>query len=392
MRRNINPHHSSMERDPVGNIYYNASLTGPPPYGPTGGGRDGIVANYDVTRSSPILAKPSDFYGSIVRLTLNLNSAPIFVCPIIPEELQTPPFNKDLTPWVIGIVYQGVYYKQSLIWQTELPSPTDPNANVWYYFAWSLMTFVAMVNAAMKAAFDAFALANPATPQAAAGPPTLRFNPSNQLLQWVVPAAWTTSPTATPTLGAGDARVGINWALEAVFDGWRRFLVGESAYSFDVDDQSNYIWEVLGADPSSPAGGPYTFSQSFECITLISNLRKIVVTSSSIPMVQESITGPQTNPSEDSTRAIVTDFVPVVSLSGDVRGVVYYQPRAQYRLFDLISDAPFNRMQLSFWWESTDGVLYPITLARGAIAEVKLGFFRKTLYDSARVVKAIERL
>ena len=364
--------------DDVENIYFNATVAGPSAVGDV----DGNTAIYDVTRAAPIISRPSDYYVSVVRLSLNLNSCPIFICPIA-----TPP---STTPWVVGISYGGNYYEQALIWQTELYAPVNPLVD-WTYFCFNIQVFASMVNVAMAAAFAAFSAANPGAPQAAVGKPApyVVYNPATQLFSWVWDSSWATAAPATGTLAPGEARVGLNNALLAVFDGFRVLLVG----SPQPNNDANYVWETLPA--TSLGGGLYSTSQSFNCITLLSTLRRIVVTTASIPIVPENVPASAPNGAADynsgavAYRPVLADFVPQIALSGDVRSTVYYTPRGQYRLVNMQSDSPLNRIQLSFWWVSTDGILYPIVLARNAIAEVKLGFFRKSLYDKGGVTRAI---
>jgi len=362
------------------NVYFNAIVSGPSSVGPI----DGVIANYDVTRAAPIISRPSDYYVSVIRLSLNLNSSPVFICPI-----KTAP---NTTPWTIGISYGGNYYQQDLIWQTELYAP--PNGIVdWTYFCFNIQVFASMVNVAVAQAFAAFSAANPAAPQVVGGKqaPYIVYNAATQLFSWVWDASWATAPPAVGTLTAGQARVGINTALQSVLDAFRVVLVSDPA---NPDNNVNYVWETLPA--TALAGGLYTISQAYVAVTLLSTLRRIVVTTASIPIVPEGV--PASGPSgsadyasgANATRPVLADFVPQISLSGDVRAMVYYNPLAQYRLVNMQSDTPLNRIQLSFWWVATDGTLYPIILSRNAIAEVKLGFFRKSLYDTAGVIRAIQ--
>jgi hypothetical protein len=351
---------------------------------PANGAIDGIGANFDVTRTQPILAKPSEYYASIVRMTLPLNSMPIFICPIADPLLNT-------TPWVVGISYNGNYYPQPLVWQTALyTAPLLNPFGDWTYWCYSYDTFVSMVNVAIAAAYAAFRAANPAAPQAVANQaPFLIYDAPTQLFSWVWHNSWATAPPATFPYPAGTAKVFLNYTLLSVFDGFRILLVGGRTDVPINNDQADYVFEELGDNGfvGVPAlANTSVTQQSFVCVDLLATIRRVVVTTSSLPIVSEAVPGSSpiagliSGANVASTLPILTDFVPQIDLSNDVRSIVYYVPTAQYRLTNLISDLPLYRVQLSFWWQATDGTLSPIVLSRNQQASAKLAFFKKSLY------------
>lgn len=376
------------------NIYYNAVVAGPGPNSP----QNVAVANYDVTRSIPILDRPSDWYASVVRLTCNVNSCPLFICPIAdptpPNPAFGPPYDPaTVTPWVVGIAFGGNWYFRHLEWQTELFAPPNPLVD-WSLFCFSIFTFVSMVNVAISYAYADFANSNPLAPQVGVGQasPFLVYNPVTQLFRWWFNPNWLTLPPAVEPLTAGQARVGLNFSLLAVFDGFRDLILDRPN-----GEGSHYVWEDLGNNPG--AGAPYFYSdQESITVVLLNNVRRVVVTSSSLPVVPENIPtsvpggGDSFSSGAAATSPVITDFVIQFTTSTDLRSVAYYTPAAQYRLVNLQNDAPLSRIQLSWWWETNDGRRFPILLARNAIASVKLGFFRKSLYDNGNVEEAIEAL
>jgi len=242
----------------------------------------------------------------------------------------------------------------------------------------------------MAGAYAAFRAANPAAPQAIANQtPFLIFNPATELMSWVWHNSWATAPPATEPLGAGQARVTINLPLLAVFDGFRTLLRGSSGLA--PNDDAHYVWENTGDNAYTLNGFALTSAtqQGFRAITLLANVRQLVVTTSALPIVPEAIPanvvggGSSSFANSASSLPIITDFVPQLESSADVRGIVYYQPLAQYRLANMLSDTPLYRVQLSFLWQATDGRLVPIIIARNQQVNVKLGFFKKSLYAKA---------
>lgn len=361
------------------NVYFNATLLGPSSDGPV----DGVAAIYDVTRTQPIISRPSDYYASIVRLTIPLNSMPIFVCPI---DGPMDGINVN-TPWFVGITFGGTYYtEQRVLWQTELYAAANPFVD-WFYFCFSYGTFVSMINVAIAAAYAQFQADNPGAPQAIANQaPFLIYDPKTQLMSWVWHDSWATLPPAVEPLVAGQARVTLNNSLLAVFDGFRTLL--RAGKGLAPNDQAHYVWEDTGDNAYTLNGFANTSftEQGFIAITLLANLRRLIVTTSSLPIVPEAVPasvpsgGTSSSANSASTLPILTDFVPQLESSADVRSLVFYVPTAQYRLANLISDTPLYRVQLSFFWQAADGRLVPIIIARNQQVDVKLGFFKKSLY------------
>lgn len=364
------------------NVYFNAILQGPPD---VTGPNDGVLGIYDVTRTQPIIEKPSDYFASIVRMSIPLNSMPVFICPT-----EGPRDGVNLnTPWHVGISFNNAgvmfYFDQTVLWQPEFFAPPTSNPVDWFYFAFSYGTFVSMINVAISAAYAAFQATFPAAPQAVANQaPFIIYDSNTQLFSWVWHTSWATLPPATGALAAGQARVGLNFPLLAVFDGFRTLLVNN--FATGGNHEADYVWENTGDNAYTLNGFANSFftRQGFIAVSLLSNLRRLLVTTSSLPIVSEAAPStPTTNSPNSNTSAtlpILTDFVPFLESSADVRGVVFYQPEAQYRLTNMISDIPLYRVQLAFYWQTNDGTLYPLIISRNQQINVKLGFFKKSLY------------
>jgi hypothetical protein len=253
-----------------------------------------------------------------------------------------------------------------------------------------------MINVAMAKAYAAFRAFYPLATQALANQaPFVVFDPPTQLFSWVWHESWATAPPAVEPMTLAQARVGINYPFLAVFDGFRNLLLTKPN-----GEGSHYIFENTMDNAYTKNGYTNTYytQQSYNASVLLSNIRKVVVTSNSIPVVPENVpaldrTGAEAVTSgATATQPILSDFVPQFDTSSDVRTTVYYVPSAQYRLVNLQSDTPLNRIQLSFWWQETNGTLHPVLLARNAMVECKIAFLRKSLYDNHDVVEAVDDL
>lgn len=135
-----------------------------------------------------------------------------------------------------------------------------------------------------------------------------------------------------------------------------------------------------------PVNGPYIFSEEYISLSLWYDLRKIIVTTNSIPITFEST--PTFNPNSNTNgingtanvTPIITDFIAVLESANDDGSVAVYQPTSQYRLVNMVGRVPLDRINLQFLWQDKQGNKFPIYISPNQTCTVKLGFFDKGLY------------
>ena len=113
----------------------------------------------------------------------------------------------------------------------------------------------------------------------------------------------------------------------------------------------------------------YAMVQSQPSLELFSDLQKIVITSSSIPIVQE-LQGTQ----DDVTRRVLFDF----NVSGKAdKGVITFFPQGPIRYYDLSSNYPLKSIDVEFFWENKSGELFDIFINKDTSATLKIAFKKK---------------
>ena len=100
---------------------------------------------------------------------------------------------------------------------------------------------------------------------------------------------------------------------------------------------------------------------------------RIILKSANIPIEGEQLgTGA-------SSEKILTDFVlPQGPLDGDI----IYNPPGQYRLIDLKSQSPLRQIDISVFYEDRYGNIRTYNLFPNMVANFKLAFFHKPLYNN----------
>lgn len=340
--------------DGYDNVYVNVNMT----HNPVQGVRD-TPAEYKVTKTIPILGKSSDYYLSVIKFDIPLNTLPLYIMPIVP------PFP-NITPFVIGITdtstntnYSGTVTYISEDQSVPIPIQNLPTQIVTpYYFCFSYETLIEIVNDALDAAFVLSGLPGDA--------PYFEYDGRTGLISITVGAEF---------LPGGNGEIYMNSYLREYLGAFKATFLG-----FSQPDDRDF---VLNFDKTNvPFTPPVTFYQEYSTVATWPGVRKILITSNSIPVVSEYT--PSTNGDVSSTFRIITDFTPAIELPGQQRSIAYFTPNGQYRLVDLISNIQLNTIDLKILWEDTQNNIFPLTLAQGQQANIKLGFFKKSLYKNSK--------
>ncbi len=402
----------TVESDGPDNVYFNAVFPGPVNSNDFRAS-DFQEAEFSITRTLSIIPKCSDYYCSVVRFAIPLSFVPIQIMNILPGcDTYGPPFPatpRNITPYIIGIRYNGVTYTQNIaandftgvggpnlsanmifqptnfvvppVFQRSLVSQ---NVDQGYQGVFTFEEIIDMINNALAAAFAVFILANPLAPQAATPAPFFIYDPITELISLIAPITWATTyaqafPDPTPT----TARVCMNNSLETLLTGFRHIDTVDNTPNpanqnqFLVENQGDNGYPV-NTYPAIPV--TLRMSQDYSTIPDWVSLRSIVITTNTLPLVAEAIPTGDTNTGNASSRPIITDFVPAITRAADPRSVAYYNPTAQYRLADMQQDNPLQKIDLKVYWVDQRNNLYPLYISKYDQATIKIGFFKKSLY------------
>lgn len=327
------------------------------------------LARYSVDKTIPILDRPSNYFASVIRFDVPLNSIPLFIIPIVPNQ-----GNPNLTPFTffinasaVDVIYVPDNTYPAPI-QNQLTQVITP-----YYYVYSFDNLIQAFNTALAAAYIA------AGSPGGAGAPFVIFNPESQLLGLVVSTAFITA----------GATIGINLPLVNYFEGFRLiFNVATNIFTFVLRNTGNNGFNLIGQTiPVTPGpGGPLflIIQQEYTCMEYWLSLRKIVLISNTIPISYEFV--PAYDPAGSQTGVsvsipIITDFVPNLEQASESRSIAVYNPTSQYRLVDLLGDTPLYKIDLRIQWQDKLGNYFDVFIEPGQQASVKIAFLRRDLYQ-----------
>lgn len=399
-----------------------------------------IPVQFVEDRVQAILENPREYHLSIVRFSLPGQSIPIFEFVAQPGPgLPGGNPNPNLGIYSVTLSYMGSFYQVylNLIPEAiETPpmdwQPSSITQNAGYYAIYEYQDFIELINLAFLGAYQLLKAANPGAPPTSA--PFLVFNPETQLISLVADKKYNTQDAGAATIGIfmNDplfsffqnfptvAFNGVNAANGTVFQltvsnlgnngngTWEvpsfppaTFLAipawsATTTYSvgaYVISGGNYYISKTNGnighMPPDAvnwlafvvPAAGvsvtAYEMKQSYIALADWNDLSSIVFTTGTIPVKSENIPA-QNGSGLQNFRNILTDFQPLINSGPDLFSLIQYFPPGEYRLIDLEGTIPLKKFDIQAFWQDGNQNLFPILLAPGATATLKMLFRKKS--------------
>jgi len=341
---------------------------------------------YTETRSAPVLYYPSNFYMSIVKFTLDTQSLPIFIMPIQPNQSDTNLSTLQVGFTYIGDVSSHLYStSQYLEFVPQLTYPSVPSApslnnppvqdnSQGYYNILTYEYFIGLINTAIAAAYTALKnqVATAGLGDTSLGtttPPVMTWDNSNRLATITYDGSGVHGSTASQ-----QPKLQMNAALYSLFSSFNATVSG----FYNNLLSATLIWNTISDGTTTT----YSLTQELDTTLNWNPVTGIVFTSNSIPIVPEAVSNPlltynnnalQNFGSNNNTSNIITDF----STDNSYKPNIYYVPSSQYRYTQLISQRPFNTIDISVFYRIKTGELIPFRLVSGGNLTMKILFQKR---------------
>jgi len=354
-------------------------------------GADLTLASYQGQKDIPILDKASDYFCAVTKFSIPTNTIPIMIMPAIPNQSALgAPNAPNLTPLILGFQVGINSFPVQLIWTPESsatfsppPFQDDPNNQIlgeYYYYMYSYWTMINMMNTAINTAWVNSGL-NAAHPGVT--PPWFILNSETGIISIVVPSFMASAPS-TPFLYCNDLML-------SYLDGFNFFDFGpnranglENGFIFNQTPDKAY---TLPGVPMPATPIYYKFDQDHRSLPLWSSLRRILIMSNAMPISPTFIpaSGSSSGINQNGisiSRPVLAEFSVNTENVDDIHSVAHYIPSAQYRLVDMISDSPLQKIDVQLYWQDILGRIFPLYLSSQQQADITIGFFRKELYTN----------
>lgn len=337
-------------------------------------------AFYDVTKTIPILDKPDEYYLAVVDFTIPLTSIPLTIA-----KVKFPSNEPNDMQALVEIKTEEGTYPQYLVYvpsNENFPAPqqNDPTRQIEtpYYYIYSYTHLLEMFNNALQLAFDAASGDdNPLGTEA----PYFSLNASTQLITLFISDSFKLS----------GAKLCINDAALNYLQGFNYNYVranppnlNNDRYVFNFYEEGNWDQVSSRSSPTVYYSG-WFYEQEYQALELWTDLRKIYITTSTIPVKAEEKSVNLANGTQTGQTAYVPvlfDYTPPLTNSSSSRTISYYVPSAQLRLVDILGTEPLNKVSLEVYWQDTLGDAFPLYLQLYQAINIKLGFFKKSLYKN----------
>lgn len=342
------------------------------------------IASYNTTKTTPILNKASDYKCAVIRFTIPLDQVPLLIMPIVPNQ-----GNNTLTPFFVGISYEGVNYFFQLRYISTVninidgPEQNQPFQVITpFYYVYEYKVLIDMINFGLARAFAASPI--PGLIGSTAVAPYIFLDPVTSLLSLITQPYFTIlqDPPLTEI-----PIIYVNTLLQTYIDSFPFiFQQNDNPYGHD------YEFSLLNVTPNqiyyppnyalSAGSNPiqfYRWTEEFPTLQYWSSIRKILITTAGIPINAEAVPA-FGNGDINVSFPIIADYVPEIEgRTGESRTIAYYLPSAQYRYVDLLYDGALQKIDLKFFWQDRLGNLYPIQISAYQQIEVKMVFVRKDI-------------
>ena len=367
------------------NVYFNVTISHPgasfnvnPDIAPSG--TEPILAQYQIDNDTPFIDNASEYYASVIRFDIPLDRVPVFICPVIPNQANflpplIPPDLNNVTPFIIGVkrIIAGIttHFPQHIIYTGYFYNnlkPPQQNQSVQvitpYYYIYDYADFLTMVNNALILAWNNAGLLPTDIPYFFLDVNTgiIKFAISPQLL---IP-----NPFDLISIYMNIPLSNYLGAFSVIDHGFN------NAFGDDLDLILPVSTTIKPHEEYLPVGWGIV-SQEYTTLPLWHSIRKIVILSAKLPIVNES----SAVGIDGSTRVpILTDFVPILTTPGNGRDIAYYVPTGQYRLSDMVQTSPLQSFDLKVYWQDSSSNIFPLEISIFQQVNIKLAFFRKDLY------------
>jgi hypothetical protein len=302
------------------------------------------LATYSENRVVALIDNPNDYEVGIVKFNMSTALIPLLVWD----------YNNQ---WFVTLSFGGQDFREQLLYQPDNKLFGTGQDALWKFGKW-----VKSINDAMTFAFINLKSQFPTAPQNI--PPYLTFDPVTQLFSLHAETSYNRDLglSAIAVMFSPDL-FNIMSSFEVSSDSVPPPIFPTKGFRIEIYDRKNNSEVVNGVNQ-------FVMSQEFVTAQRLNRFDNLLFETNSIPVESEALSG-----QKNVTRRILTDFTPNIDVSN--QQIVQFFPQGPIRYYDLKSNYPLNKIDLTISWSDKSGAVYPLGLIRGDNIKVKLHFRKK---------------
>jgi len=333
-------------------------------------------------RNNPILNNAGDYYLSVVRFNLVTGSLPVFL-----PQVNLDSSNPNELIYQVCLSYNGIDSPVNLVWIPQDYGATPPNIplqqtdiNSPYYNCYSFQHFIYILNNALSTA-----MTNLISSVGGGLPST---NPP--FVEWDIPNY--KAIINADILGFSDTLttpiyIYFNSPLYSLFASFDALYYGQA-----VTNGKNYKLTIANQNGGNIYNlNSINYLQAYQEIstfpTVANPVQSLVFASSLLPVVSTQVAVPKvynnnspffTGVSNSNFTNMITDFEVGVDAGNGYRPSVSYNPTAQYRYIDMVSNTQIQNIDISVFWKDNYSNLHPFILQSQNSCNIKILFRKKS--------------
>jgi hypothetical protein len=268
------------------------------------------------------------------------------------------------------------------------PISIDEYAGDEFFYLNSIDNFLEIVNTSLKACYEAVETTFiPSGDRATNLPPRFVWNDNYNKIDLYISHAFIQEAGSSDNLF-----ITMNTKLFNLFNTFSSANVGSNNSTAESQGRAYALYTRLDYQPfvSITIGtqniNVYVYTQNSSSVPTWCPCQSIEFITHSIPVNPSNTGAPlyigdnlKTSNNVNAVSNIITDFqIPMTIGTEYTRNLLYYQPTAEYRLFDLISQQSLQNINISVAWLDKFGFSHPMYIKYGASASVKLLLRKKT--------------
>lgn len=355
------------------------------------------------SQNTPLVGNPSNYYVAVTDFSCPGESIPISIARIVPNQ---PDPNKMTSQ--IALTWNNQIYKTNLIFEPTINTPPPVQYLKYqiitsYYFIYSYELIIRILNKALINVINQAINAFPSFPlDIVEGYPYfyISYNSDFPKINLIMGKNFIQVLNYNTELNGIAAGLSVNYSLINYLGGFDykfnpnidpRFLnyIFITPVENDVIPDINnneYIYLPKTCDKNGNVGFNFIkFEQQNYLLPQWNCLSKIIIYTQSLPIRNQQTTS-KTFESPDivDKYPVLFSFTPNYETASQSRNYLYYAPKENYTLTEMLSTQPLSKIQLSVGWIDHNGEIFPLFLNPFQSCNIQLGFFKKEMYKSIK--------
>lgn len=402
----------NMNQSDPDTVYFNMRITGNSNNGIFTGDRNNFssIASYQpISQTNPIVNDPSKYYIAVTDFSCPGESIPIGIARIVPNQ-----GNANLMESIIAFTVEDkpnntiTKFQKQLVFvpstNTPVPIQNKPYQVITpYYYMYSYEPLITSLNTALNGAFnDMAAVFNVFVPDKKPyfyisyekDFPKINLMINHDLLIHMFSVNKVTTLSINSYLA--NYLGGFNYFYNGnsnsnyldfsfIIPEYNIATTGPSVYFPIVTNASGTPYNYVTETPPNDVTVWYKFTQQNYLLPQWNCLSKIIIYTQSLPIRNQQVTSKLTDsPDVLNKYPILFSFTPNYETSSQARNYIYYTPKENYTLTELLSTSPLTRIDAYVAWVDHNGEVFPLYLNPFQSCNIQFGFFKKELYKSIK--------